>query len=367
VNETPWTPPRGLDAVFVRRALFVLGVIALALLFVKLKHVLLMLFAAVLVAVLLRAIADPLKARFKLHDRVAMAISVAVVLGVLTLAGVLFANAVSAQLEDLPRTLPQAWEQAKARLVGLPFGKEIVARAEALRAGETVQGGGMEAAKNAAEAARAFFKGLAGGLTDFILVLVGGVYLAIRPRRYRDGFLLLFPRGERPRIADAIDASGGALNRWLLGTLLSMLIIGVMIGLGLWAVGVPSPIALGILAGLGEFVPLLGPAITAVPGLLLALSMGPEAVLWALLVYIGVQQVESNFIVPLIQKRMVNLPPLLTIFSLVVFAALFGPLGVLFAVPLAVVIFVMVKILYVRDVLGEDTPIPGRDKPDSAR
>jgi predicted PurR-regulated permease PerM len=189
---------------------------------------------------------------------------------------------------------------------------------------------------------------------------VGGLYLAAQPDVYRHGLLLLFPPGDgRKRLADTIDASGKALRRWLLGQLLAMIFVFVLTGLGLWAIGLPAALALALLASLAEFVPIIGPIVAAIPALLIALAEGWQTALWTLLLYVAIQQVESNLITPLVQHRVVSLPPAVTLFALVAFGLLFGSLGVLFATPLAVVIFVGVKKLWVRETLGEPTELPG--------
>lgn len=356
----PAAPVRALDPVFVGRCLFGLGVVAFAALVLKLTPMLLLLFGSTLVAVLLRAIADPIRERTGLPEEISLLIAAAVVVAVLGVAVWLFQREVSAQLAKLPRTLPDAWELMRQRLLTLPFGGQIVARLEALGQGDPAGGGqGVQAARDAAGAARRFFSSVASGLADAFLVLVGGAYLAIAPRQYRDGLVRLIPAGSREPVRRALDASGRALKRWLRGTLLGMAIVGTMIGVGLWVIGAPQPLLLGVLAGLGEFVPLLGPTVAMVPALLLALQQGPDAVLCTFVVYVGSQQIQSNLIVPVIQRRMVRLPPLITIFSLAAAAVLFGPVGVLFAVPMAVVVFVLVKALYLREVLGEPVDVPG--------
>ena len=121
----------------------------------------------------------------------------------------------------------------------------------------------------------------------------------------------------------------------------------------------PAALALALLAGLAEFVPLVGPIVATISALLIALSVGWETALWTLLLYIVIQQVESNLIIPLVQRRVVELPPAVTLFAVVAFGLLFGLLGVLFATPLAVVVFVAVKKLWVRETLGAPTKMPG--------
>ena len=120
--------------------------------------------------------------------------------------------------------------------------------------------------------------------------------------------MLLPPGGGRERIAGTLDARSTALRRWLLGQLIAMILVFVLTGLGLWAIGLPAALALALLAGLAEFVPLIGPIVAAVPALLIALSDGWQTAVWTLVLYLAVQQVESNVIQPLVQHRVVSLP-----------------------------------------------------------
>lgn len=141
--------------------------------------------------------------------------------------------------------------------------------------------------------------------------------------------------------------------------------MGALTGIGLWLVGVPAPLALGLLAGLLEFVPYIDPVLAAVPGLLLALSVAPEVLLYTLLVYLGVQQLESNFVLPLVQREVLELPPALVIFSVVGLGVILGTLGWIFAAPLTVLLVVVIGKAYVREALGTRTKVPG-DSEDQA-
>lgn len=145
--------------------------------------------------------------------------------------------------------------------------------------------------------------------------------------------------------------------------MLAMVLVGVFTGLGLWLVGVPSAFALGVIAGLAEFVPLIGPILAAIPALLVASNSDPQTVLLALVVLVAVQQLESNLIAPLIVDRMVSIAPAVGLFAVVAMGVLFGPLGLLLGFPLAIVFDVAVRRLYVRDTLGEAVKIGGSLKP----
>jgi predicted PurR-regulated permease PerM len=202
-----------------------------------------------------------------------------------------------------------------------------------------------------------------GAVADIALVFFLAMYLAADPATYRNGFLLLLPVAARERVGKAIDASGLALRKWLVGQLGAMLMVGLVTALGLWAIGVPMAFALGVLSGILDFVPVVGPLIAAVPGILIAFTHGPELALYAALVYIAVQFIEGHFVLPLAQKWAVSLPPALSLLGIVAFGLLFGFIGVLFAIPLLVVAITLVNKLYVER-MDPELPEMGADQSD---
>ena len=338
------------DGAFLRHVLIVASVVVLALLAWHLVDVLLLVFGAVLVAVLLRALADPIAGATRLPDALAVVAATLAMVGSIGLAAWLFGAEVRAQVAELAERLPQAWRSLEERLGVTDLSERLISRAEDMApdAGSVVSG------------LAGVVTSFVGGLADLLLIVFGGVYLAAQPGLYRKGLLLLFPPGDsRKHVADTLDASGAALRLWLLGQLVAMAFLFVLTGLGLWAIGVPAALALALLAGLAQFVPLIGPIVAAVPALLIALSEGWRIVTWTLMLYVAIQQVESNVITPLVQRQAVSLPPAVTLFAVVAFGLLFGPLGILFATPLAVVVLVTVKKLWVRETLGEPTEVPG--------
>ena len=168
---------------------------------------------------------------------------------------------------------------------------------------------------------------LAGALASLLLVLFGGIYLAISPLLYRDGLVKLVPPAVQPNMNATLDDSGEALKRWLAGQVIAMLLVGVFTGVGLWLAGVPSAFALGLIAGLAEFVPLIGPILAAIPSLLIASTQDWQTVLLALGVLVVVQQVESNLISPLIADRVVSIAPAVGLFAVVAMASRLGRSG----------------------------------------
>ena len=249
------------------------------------------------------------------------------------------------------RGIPAAWTALEARLDAWGMG-------DALREWTASFGPGGEVVANLGNIAVT----VGNGIADTLLVVVGGIYLAAQPELYRTGAIKLVPKRGRDLAAQALDASARALKLWLLGRMVSMAVVGVLTWLGLAIIGVPSRCALGLLAALLEFVPFIGPIISAVPALLLALADSPEKAIWTALLFLAIQQFEGNVLEPLVQQRAVDLPPALLLFALVAGGLIFGIVGVILAAPFTVVVYVMVKRLYVQEALHTPTPMPGEDK-----
>jgi predicted PurR-regulated permease PerM len=325
---------------FVRRTLFVALVVLLAYVAYLLHHVLLLGFGAALVAVLLRALADPIRRRTGLDA--AWSLGVAVLALFIVVGGMAYfvGAQVSAQLSQLTEALPEALGKADQEIGRYQWGQWLLERVhEAPRAG--VDG----LAPLAARLARAGQAG-ATAFAEGVVVIVAGVYLAAQPGLYAGGVLALFPQSLRPHIEATLAEAGLALRKWLVGTGAAMIAMGVLTTIGASLLHLPAPLALGLLSGLAEFVPVVGAAVSAIPALLLAATQGPQLVLWTLGFYIAVHQFEGHVLIPLIQRKVVAVPPALTLFSILGFGVLFGPLGIVFATPLAVVLMVILKHLY---------------------
>ena len=194
---------------------------------------------------------------------------------------------------------------------------------------------------------------LASGLLgNAIVVVFVGLFAAADPGTYRRGVLALLPRGRRQRVGEVLDEMAAVLRWWLVGQLVAVVLIALSMWLGLALIGMPGALLLGLQAGLVNFIPYLGPVIGAVPIGLAAMAQGTTMVLWALGVHVAVQTVEGYVLAPLIQRRAVDLPPVLTLAAVAVFGTLFGALGVALATPLVAALKVAVQRLYVEDRLG---------------
>ncbi len=321
---------------YVRHVLVAIGLVVLALLLWKLAPVIVLFFAGVVMATAIRAGASPLVRWFRLKESWAVGIvallAVAVVLG----GGYFFGQRVAEETHAMVVAIKDATAKVEEYVSRSPMGATAIEGMKGAADSDTM-----------AKLAKGTFT-VFGALADVILIFFLAVYLAADPLPYRNGFLLLLPVAARERVGAALDASGTALRKWLTGQMAAMAMVGVVTALGLWAVGVPMALALGILSGILDFVPVVGPFVAAIPGILIAFTVSPQVALYAALVYITVQFIEGHFVIPVVQSWAVSLPPALSLLGIVGFGILFGPMGVLFAMPLLVVAVTLIDKLYVQ-------------------
>ena len=313
-------------------------------------EVFLLLFAGILLGVFLRGLARLFSEKTGLTIRW----SVLVVLALLVLLGTgvwfLLASQISEQLSTLTESLPKAVANFREQIGGTEWGKWLL--------GQIPDGGFTLGSGSFLGSFTSFFSSTFGIIANIVFVIIIGIYLAVGPGEYRKGFLFLFPRKMRGRAGEVVDEVVQALRWWLWGQLSSMTIVGVLTAIGLTILGIPLAFSLGILAALLAFIPNFGPIISMIPPALLALMESPSHMLYVVLLYLGVQTVESYLITPQIHKRTISLPPVFTLITQILFGLLFGFPGLVLATPLAVVLLVVVKMIYVEDVIGEDVELP---------
>jgi predicted PurR-regulated permease PerM len=309
------------------------------------RDLLLLLFAGILLAVLLRTLAVWVSERTGLRLGWSLAIVSVVLFGSLVLAGVLFAPRLAEQVRQLSQTLPEAVSSLREQVQRTTFGGWILERIGT--------GGGEQQQQQVQERAQIALRKILDGIVAVAIILFAGLYFAAQPEPYQRGLVRMMPPARRRRTAEVLFAGGYTLRWWILGQLLSMTIVGLLMGIGLAIIGVPMAFALGVLAGLFEFVPTIGPIFGLLPALVLSLAEGPQSALYVLALYIGVQTVESYLLTPLVQERVLELPPMVTIATQVLFAWTLGPVGLLIAVPFVAFVVVAVQMLYVKDFLGD--------------
>ena len=190
-------------------------------------------------------------------------------------------------------------------------------------------------------------------VAGLVLILVLSIYVGADPDTYHDGLMLLFPRPWRKRGGEVLTAISLSLRKWLVTQLIAMVVIGVVSTVVLLILGVNAAVPLGVIAGLLEFVPTVGPILSALPAVAMGFVDSPEKALAVVIAYVAIQQMENYLLIPFLMREGVNLPPALTIIAQALMALIFGFLGLLCAVPALAATMVAVKMLYVQDVVGE--------------
>ncbi len=189
------------------------------------------------------------------------------------------------------------------------------------------------------------------GIIQFLFIISVALMIALQPKSYREVAILLVPSFYRRRARDILLKCGNALSSWMLGVLLSSICVAILVTIGLYLLGIKLVIANALIAGILNIIPNVGPTISTIFPLSVALLDTPWKSLAVLGLYILIQNIESYIITPSIMQKQVKLLPGLTITAQFIFTIIFGPLGLLLAIPMAVVIQVFVKEIIIHDIL----------------
>jgi len=333
------------DARFIRRVLIVvvIGLVLVAL--YRAANILILAFGATLGAIVIRSLAGLCERHLHLPRRWATVAGMATALAAILFLVWLFAVQFGTQVNQFVTALPQILQDMRAMIAGSPVGDKVIDAIEDAYAGSKI-----------AHDIGGLVTGSAELLLNMILVIAGAFFLAADPTAYRRGALRLIPASSRPAFEDALADTTETLRLWLIAQIILMTSMGTTVGIGLWIAGVPSPAALGLLAGLSEFIPYVGPTVAMIPAFGLAATVGPGAVGGTLATYVVVRLMHTNFITPYVQKRAISIPPAITLFAIIGIGMVTGLYGLFFSAALLVVAFTLVRSLYMREVLGEPRP-----------
>lgn len=330
------------SAAALRVTLIVFGVL-IALRFLWLAHAIFVVtFLGILLGLAVARAADALE---RIHIKRAIGAPLILVagLGVLIGFGALLAPSVRDQVAELSSDLPKLADEADRWLEKTPVHNLRAALGREIRSSFRFLFPIVSSAF-----------GAVGGV---VLVLFIAMYIGVMPGLYREGILHLIPHRHRERGSEVLDTLGVTLRQWLIARLIAMIAIGTITGVALALLGVKGAAALGVLAGLLEFVPFFGPIASAVPAVGVALLDSPQKALYVVILYVLVQQLEGTVLTPLLLERRLDIPPVLTIVTVAALGVVFGVIGMLIAEPLLAAALVTTKMLYVADVVGDEVKV----------
>ncbi|WP_281826796.1 AI-2E family transporter [Jannaschia rubra] len=330
-------------------ALIVLVAAVLLVLAWMLSYVLLVAFMGILIAVLLRHSACAIARHTPLSARMSVGLIVVAAVAVGTAFVMTFGPRITSEMEQIGQILPEAARTVADALQDRSWGKYLL---------NNIPGGDAGPDLNLFGAIGGTLSTVISVATNVLVLIAVAIFLALDPQLYRRGVLHLMPLSQRDRAEEILDALGYNLWLWLQGQLLDMAVVAVLTGAGLWLIGVPLSITLGLIAGITNFIPYVGPFISGIPAVLIAFANEPSDALWAAGVFLLVQQFEGNVLMPVIQKRVASLPPALSVLAIVAFGVLFGFIGLLVATPLLLVVIILIKMIYVEDILGDHSVAP---------
>jgi predicted PurR-regulated permease PerM len=334
-----------------RTILRVVIILAAAWFIYVIRDVLMMLFAAIIIAAAIEPVADRLQRR-----RIPRAVTV---LGVYVVFLLIFSAVVTllippltAQVRQLAESLPHLVQLLKDwRLLSPAIGDAVAVQSIQdllLRFGENLTNVGV----SVVEQTRNIFSGVFSTLFVFILAF----YLVIENDALLKILRLIIPREHFPYVERTVNRIQRGLGRWLLAQLALAVVVGVVVGLGLWLIGVKYALLLGLLAGLFEIIPVIGPIMAAIPGVVVALSQSVVIGVIAIAFYVLVQQLENHLLVPNIMRRAAGLNPLVTLVAILLGARLAGVVGIMLAVPVAIIITIFWSDLFLTESLEMEAP-----------
>lgn len=337
---------------FVKKTLIVFVIFVLGFLLLLLIHntisILLILFASILFGVFLLGLSRLLSSKIKLSRK----FSLWIVIGLLTL---LFGGLyyfigvrVADQAPHLIKSIEGSVKELKSSLSNSAFGNRVL---DELPGTESIL---SFKNKGVVKKLFSFLSSTFGIIADLIIFIALSLFIATDPDLYVRGTKLLFPPDTRPKVEEILTKLSRTLFRWLSGRLIDMAILGLCTGIGLAILGIPLALSLAVLTSLLCFIPNIGPFLSLIPPVLIAFTIGVDKVLYVILLYQGIQLLESYLLTPFIQKKAVEVPPVVLLVGQVILASIAGGLGLLLATPILACIMVLVNELYIKGILEKE-------------
>jgi predicted PurR-regulated permease PerM len=292
--------------------------------------------------------------RYRLPRVFAIALIYLAIVGLFTIVGLLVVPPLVQQAQDLWTRIPELIDRGQDLLVRYGLLQHPLTFEEAVR---NAPGPG-----DAIGRVTTALTVVMGGLVAFLTILVLTFYLLIEGDTLFTGFTRLFPRADRPRVDTVARKISGKVSAWLNGQLILAGTIGLSAAIGYYFIGVPYFYVLALIAAVGEMIPVVGPILSAIPAVLVALSVSPRTAVIVILFTVAQQQFENHVLVPRVMERQVGVSAVTVIVALLLGASLLGIVGAMLAVPTAAIVQVVVQeLLDERDRLADEQLVPRFD------
>jgi predicted PurR-regulated permease PerM len=325
---------------FVRRVFTITGIVALVVVvlwIIKVTfNIFLLLLAGSLIAIYFHGFANLIQRLTKLNRKLSMAISI--ILSLILVVGFFWfsGNRIQNQITELQETLPSTIENFEQKLNDSPIGQQAIEKINSPGSKEKLE-----------QVFSTFFSSTFGLLGDIYVVLVLGLFFTASPSVYKNGIVKLIPKKSKKEAEKLLERIATTLTKWLKGQLLAMLVVAVLTAIGLTILGMPMAFALALIAGVLNFIPNFGPIIAMIPAVLIGFTIDTTTAILVAALYIVVQVIESSFVTPQIQKKMINMPPAIIIIAQLFMGVLTGGWGLVLATPLVAILIVVVEQLYI--------------------
>lgn len=309
--------------------------VLIILFFITTVNPLLLIFAGALIAVFFTGLSSLIERKTGWNGKLCKSIAV---LGTLLLAVAFFwlmGAKIQAQFSELSDTIPKTIDNAREKLEETSIGEKVIERVTS-----------DETAKKAEAFGGQFFQSTFGVFGDLYVVLFIAIFFTVNPGIYIQGLITLVPEKGQAKAKQVSARLGEQLRNWLKGQLFAMFIVFVFTAIGLAILGLDLWLVLALLAGILSFIPNFGPMIALIPAVLIGLLDSPQTALFVLGIYVLVQFLESNFITPMVQKKLIDLPPAMILIAQLLMGALTGGWGLILATPITVIVIVLVQELY---------------------
>jgi predicted PurR-regulated permease PerM len=309
-------------------------------------NVFLLILAGVLIAVYFRGLSYWLEEKTKLTEKQSLATVIAGTLTVVTLVFWLMGAKIQQQMTSLTKQLPSSSQEFKKKISQYEWGKQLVKHSKGFQKKFSNNSKVLNAIKKV-------FKSSFGILGDLYVILFIAIFFTATPMLYKNSILALIPPDRKEAGNNVLHQIGYTLRDWLIGKVFAMIVVAILTAIGLLIIGVPMALALALIAGILNFIPNFGPLIAMIPAVLIGLSKGTTTALIVAGLYFAIQVAESNFITPLVQKRLIKIPPAYIIIGQVTMGMLTGGLGLILATPFIAILMVLIQTLYIDRILKQ--------------